>query len=203
VSTADDPSDSPAPAPTALLEQVKRRLAERGVRPAQDERRLFRVVEVSRDARGRLSTQGQVWHTDLDHVRRFGHAVGSNTSAQRVQITDNRGEVVEQIPVCADPAQAAGWAGWRERPLPPLPARPSPKKPAPLPRRPPPMPFPLDEVVAATPGVTPAVTPATAAPETGSAAKAAPAAAPRDLPVVEQLEFDPEATATLAPPPPR
>ncbi len=176
----------------ALLADVKRRLKARLAGPAPGAKPLFRVVEVTRDPRGRLSTLGQIWHTDLAHVRRFGHALGANSTAQRVEITDRHGAVVEQIPVCSSPAQAAGWAGWRERPLPPLPSQPQP--PPRLQRRPaPPPPFP--------PASEPA--PSAAAPPAPRATAARPSPRPvQDFPVVNQVGFDPEATAPLSPAPP-
>ncbi len=182
----DDPPDADQQRREALLTLVKRTLAERGLAAGPRGKPLFRVVEVLRDPRGRLSTQGQIWHTDLDHVRRFGHALGANTTADRVQITDVKGQVLEQIEARSASAAPAGWAGWRDRPLPPLPAQARRSQPPPALRPPPP---------AAS---------ATAPPPVQASAAPAPRPAlpPRDIPVVEQLDFDPEATATLSPAPP-
>jgi hypothetical protein len=142
---AEPPADDSSLTGTALLDRLQKKLARR--RPRLPE--LFRVVEIARDGQGRLVKQGQIWHSDLDHVRRFGRAVAANSVSQSVVIADTSGAVVEKIPVVA-PSQAgtAGWSGWRDQPLPPAPAR----KQTAAPRRqpaaaPPPRDLPVVEVV--------------------------------------------------------
>ncbi len=196
MSAVDKPPESdPDPAKltgTALLQHVKRKLAAQRGSSLPSGQRMFRVVEVTRDPRGRLSVQGQVWHTDLDHVRRFGHALGANSAAQRVVIADQNGEVVEKIRVSSATAVTQGWEGWRDRALPPLPPRPKPLRPL-RPSRPS---RPSPSVKAPPPALADsAMTPV-------DASVAAPARLTREIPVVEQESFDPEATATLAPAPP-
>lgn len=101
---------------------------------------LYRVVEVTRQANGRLLRQGQIWHTDLGLARRFGRALAANSVAQKVQVADADGQVIETIPPPAPGTPAPGWgAGWRHTPLPPAPpvrrriaARPA-AQPAPVP----------------------------------------------------------------------
>lgn len=165
-----DPDERPLTG-TALLERLKNKLATQ----KRGDPSLFRVVEITRDARGRLVPQGQIWHSNLDHVRRFGRAVAANTASQGVLIADADGAVLEKIPV-APLGTAAGWGGWRDMPLPPAPPR---KKARPPMLRPP---------AAAAPSLpTPMPTPAPA-----------PKVEP---PVVADAEkpFDPESTATLTP----
>lgn len=90
---------------------------------------LFRVVEVVRAANGRLTRHGQIWHRDLDHVRRFGRALAANSVAQKVQVADAAGTVVETIPPPPPGTPAPGWGAWLApavSPLPPLPPRPRP-----------------------------------------------------------------------------
>jgi hypothetical protein len=166
-----DPDERPLTG-TALLERLKDKLASQ----KRGDPALFRVVEITRDGRGRLVPQGQIWHSNLDHVRRFGRAVAANTASQGVLIADADGAVLEKIPV-APLGTAAGWGGWRDMPLPPAPPR---KKPRPPMLRPP--------VATATPAVAPPPLP-TVAP-----------APPVDLPVAAvEKPFDPESTATLTP----
>lgn len=205
MSAADDPPESEGPRLTghALLQQVSRTLAAQQPSPGTGARPLYRVVEVTRDPRGRLSPQGQIWHSDLDHVRRFGRALGANSVSQRVLIADGNGAVLEQIPVLSGAAGPLGWGGWRDLPLPPLPPRKAPPKPrarvtstAPPPAARPLLRPPLDPTPALPPGL---VQPA---PRADAGAGTTPPRPPREIPVVEQASFDPEATATLAPSPP-
>ncbi len=157
---------------SALLETLSQKLARRQRAPSE----LFRVVEVTRDSRGRLSRQGQIWHADLNHVRRFGRAVAANSVSQGVLIADSAGAVVEQIPVQPLGAPGSGWGQpWRDMPLPPAPARQAPRA---LPKAP-----------AAKAVVAPQPMAATVPP------------APQVPPPVDK-PFDPEATATLTPAPP-
>jgi hypothetical protein len=125
---SDSDADDRQPAGAALLERLQAQLSGRfRADPA-----LFRVVEITRDSRGRLVRQGQIWHSDLDRVRRFGRAVAANSVSQRVVIADAAGAVVEQIPVTGGD-EPAGWSGdWQALPLPPAPPR---KKPKPAPGR--------------------------------------------------------------------
>lgn len=83
---------------------------------------LYRVVEVTRQANGRLLRQGQIWHTDLGVARRFGRALAANSVAQKVQVADADGQVIETIPPPPPGTPAPGWgAGWRHTSLPPTP----------------------------------------------------------------------------------
>jgi hypothetical protein len=127
---AEPPADDSTLTGTALLERLQKKLAAQRRRLPE----LFRVVEIARDGQGRLVKQGQIWHSDLDHVRRFGRAVAANSASQSVVIADTSGAVVEKIPVVPmSQAGMAGWGGWQHIPLPPAPPR---KKPAGAPRRP-------------------------------------------------------------------
>jgi hypothetical protein len=157
----EPPADDSTLTGTALLERLQKKLAAQRRRLPE----LFRVVEIARDGNGRLVRQGRIWHSDLDHVRRFGRAVAANSVSQQVVIADTAGAVVEQIPVLPLSPETTGWSGWKDMPLPPAPAR---HKPAAAARR----------------------------------APAMPPAPPPDLPVLEST-FDPEATTTLTPAPPR
>ena len=161
---AEPPADDSTLTGTALLERLQKKLAAQRRRLPE----LFRVVEIARDGNGRLVRQGKIWHSDLDHVRRFGRAVAANSVSQRVVVADTSGAVVEQIPVLALSPVSAGWSGWQDMPLPPAPLR---NKPAAASRAP------------AMP----------------------PAPPPQEMPELPVLEaaFDPEATATLTPAPPR
>lgn len=105
--------DSAVPGPDTLARQAL-------ALPAPRLPPLFRVVEVSLTRDGRLKRSGQIWHADLDHVRRFGRALAANSVSQQVLVTDTSGAVLERIPV-APQGDPAGWTGWRELPLPPAP----------------------------------------------------------------------------------
>lgn len=94
---------------------------------------LYRVVEVMRAPNGRLTRIGQVWHSDLEHVRRFGRALAGNTVADHVQVADAAGAVIETIPAPPPGAPAMGWGDWKALPVPPPPRRP--ERPAPAPRK--------------------------------------------------------------------
>lgn len=177
-------------------------IARLGGVPARAERNLYRVVEVGRDNDGRLSRQGRIWHRDLDMVRRFGRALASNSRADRILVSDAAGRVLETISPPAPGARPSGWEGWRDQPLPPLPAT----------RRPPRAP---GSVVPRT-----TVAPAPAAPErdllavldaaldaglhaprsaTGAAVLGpASVAAPREVPSLD-VESEVERTRTLLP----
>jgi hypothetical protein len=155
---------------SSLLQTLAQKLTRRQ-RPAAE---LFRVVEVTRDSRGRLARQGQIWHSDLNHVRRFGRAVAANSVSQGVLIADSAGAVVERIPVQPLGAPGAGWGQpWRDLPLPPAPPRQAPRA------------LPKPAAAKATPAPAPV-----------------PDAPLADLPLAIDALFDPEATATLTPAPP-
>jgi hypothetical protein len=102
---------------------------------------LFRVVEVTRDADGRVSRRGKIWHTDLSMVRRFGRALAANSEAQKVEVADARGKVIETLVSPPTGSSPVGWEGWRTMPLPPMPpSLPAPlKRAAPKPAVPPPV----------------------------------------------------------------
>ncbi len=131
---APSPSRSPASA-TETLEAAAARL-----QPAlRMQANLYRVVEVMRAPNGRLARVGQIWHTDLAHVRRFGRALAGNTVGDQVQVADASGAVIETIPAAAAGAGPAGWGDWKALPLPPAPPRRAPVRAAPPPApRPPP-----------------------------------------------------------------
>lgn len=134
---------------------------------------LYRAVEVTLSPDGRLARVGKIWHRDLEHVRRFGHALAADTTGMQVQVTDSRGQVLETISPPARDAEPRGWANWTTDPVPAAPPRP------PQPRR---RPRPLPEV-----WPKPAQPPAQASakpPAQAPAKSAAPAIAP---PVIEQV----------------
>ena len=170
---APDKNDDDQPAGVALLAGMTARLDARQGRDAP----IYRVVELTREADGRLRRQGQIWHADLDQVRRFGRAVAANSVAQQVVIADSAGGVVEELSV-APAAGPAGWAGWRELPLPPAPPRRKPRvAPRPVVKA-----APAAAVPAAAPGVDLAVPAVDASPSTITSMTRQPP--PRDLPVV-------------------
>lgn len=185
-------------------------IARLGGVPARTERNLYRVVEVGRDGEGRLSRQGRIWHRDLDMVRRFGRALASNSAADRVLVSDSAGTVLETIAPPGPDKRPAGWSGWREQPLPPLPltrrptrasgtgALPRPSDPAaPAPERA--LQAALDAALDA--GLHAPRSPTGAAPVPPGLARTAPAAPavpPRDVPSLE-VESEVERTRTLLP----
>jgi hypothetical protein len=90
---------------------------------------LYRVVETTRDADGRLVKTGRVWQPDLEQTRRFGRVLCANSVAQKVQVADEAGQILETIapPPPGEPPQ--GWGDWRAQvaaqpALPVLPPRP-------------------------------------------------------------------------------
>ncbi|MCR5866082.1 hypothetical protein [Aquincola sp. J276] len=102
---------------------------------------LYRVVEVTRDAAGRLTLQGRIWHSDLDRLRRFGRALAANSQSHRVVIADGQGSLVEEIHLAAPDQRQPLWGQWQQLPLPPVPPatgtsmlRPAPKQPPAAPR---------------------------------------------------------------------
>ncbi len=117
-----NPFDEPEPSSAQVtLARLRAELAQRPAPKAA----LYRVVEVSRDAHGRLVQQGRIWHADLDHARRFGRALAANSVSQRVEVADSNGAVVERLPVPPPGSVApSGWGGWKDMPLPPAPPRP-------------------------------------------------------------------------------
>lgn len=103
---------------------------------------LYRVVEVMRAPNGRVTRVGQIWHSDLAHVRRFGRALAGNTVADHVQVADAQGVVIETIPAPPPGTPPAGWGNWKATavpPAPPAPPRPPPRPPAAGPKPPPTM----------------------------------------------------------------
>ena len=62
-----------------------------------DRQPIYRIVEITRDAEGRLHRQGHVWHNDLSMLRRFGRAVAANTASHKVLITNSHGDVVGMV----------------------------------------------------------------------------------------------------------
>jgi hypothetical protein len=101
-----------------LLEQLQRRLSDRGLKRTP----LFRVVEVMRGPDGRLSRQGQIWHGDLSHARRFGRVLAANSASHEVLVADVNGGVIEQFATVGAERPPLGWGdGWRNLPLPPAP----------------------------------------------------------------------------------
>lgn len=90
---------------------------------------LFRVVETTRAADGRLVKTGRVWQPDLEQTRRFGRVLAANSVAQKVQVADEAGRVIETIPPPPADEPPPGWGDWRAQvaaqpPLPGLPPRP-------------------------------------------------------------------------------
>ncbi|WP_348755282.1 hypothetical protein [uncultured Aquincola sp.] len=112
---------------------------------------VYRVIEVTRDANGRLSLQGRIWHTDLDRLRRFGRALAANSQSHRVVIADARGELVEELPLAGPGERQPLWGDWQQIPLPPMP-RPA-ATPAPPPRVAAPAPRPAPAPVPAPPAL--------------------------------------------------
>src|SRR5689334_19550460 len=100
-----------------LLEQLQRRLSDRGLKRTP----LYRVVEVLRGPDGRLSRQGQIWHGDLGHARRFGRALAANSASHEVVVADAHGGVIEQFATVGAARPPLGWDGWRDMALPPAP----------------------------------------------------------------------------------
>lgn len=74
---------------------------------------LYRVVEVMRAPNGRVSRVGQIWHSDLERVRRFGRALAANTVGEHVQVADSAGAVIETIPTPPPGTPPLGWGNWR------------------------------------------------------------------------------------------
>lgn len=106
-----------------------------GSRP--DPRPVYRVVEMMRNADGRLRKQGNIWHVDLDVPRKFGRALAANTSSHRIVIEDNQGRVLEELPVTGPGERRASWANWEDIPLPVLPPTRQPPRHVPVLRQPP------------------------------------------------------------------
>jgi hypothetical protein len=133
---------------------------------------LYRVVEITRDSRGRLKEEGRVWHSDLNRARRFGRAVAANTAAQKVIVADAVGDALEELPVAGEGERGPAWQGWQQMPLPPLPPKKKSRKARRLLVRPttPPAPLPpalVDALAEAEPK--PAAPPADVAPTAAAA----------------------------------
>lgn len=157
--TADDDT---APRAADALAQVTARITGR----TKLDPLLYRVVEVVRDDNGRLVHEGKIWHRDLSRARRFGRAVAANSSAQRVQIADATGAILETIPFPPPGTPAAGWGAWQNRPLPAMPPRPAPAR-KPVPAKPAPAPAPAPVAApAAPPAASPSALPPPALPFT-------------------------------------
>lgn len=139
------PQDKPAVSPSDPAATANDS-AEASPAPAAEPRRftafdatpIFRVVEVTRDARGRLRHEGRIWHTDLGRLRKFGRAVAANTASHRVMVADASGNVLEDIPIAPADDRAVKWTDWEAIALPPLPSRAN--RPAPIQRKPAPPP---------------------------------------------------------------
>lgn len=89
---------------------------------------LYRVVEITRRADGRLVKTGRVWQPDLEQTRRFGRVLAANSVAQKVQVADEAGAIIETIPPPLPGDPPLGWGDWRaqvaaQAPLPVLPPR--------------------------------------------------------------------------------
>lgn len=125
---------------------------------------LYRVVEVLRAPNGRVRRVGQIWHSDLDRVRQFGHALAGNTAGEHVQVADSNGAVLETIPAPPPGTPPTGWGNWRQSTrVPPAPARhaaPSlPRPAAPAASKPPPTMVPPILPQALPQGLAPAAAP--------------------------------------------
>lgn len=135
--TAPAPLDSMLPPPVASRPAVPRddtpRSLPRTAFPAAlrkfGSQPIYRVIEVTRDASGRLALQGRIWHTDLDRLRRFGRALAANSQSHRVVIADSRGELVEELDLAGPDDRQPLWGAWQRIPLPPAPPPPSPPPP--------------------------------------------------------------------------
>jgi hypothetical protein len=79
---------------------------------------LYRVVEVRLDGDGRISRVGRIWHSDLERVRQFGHALAARTSGAKVEVADASGRVIETVARSDGPPVA--WGQWQAVTLPPL-----------------------------------------------------------------------------------
>jgi hypothetical protein len=140
------PDGTPAQAPAAPAAPPRLRILAPAPAPVAP---LYRVVEVTRDSRGRLKEEGRVWHSDLNRARRFGRAVAANTAAQKVIVADAVGDALEELPVAGEGERAPAWGAWQQLPLPPLPPKKKSRKAKrPLPRPPSP-PTPLPPAMAA------------------------------------------------------
>lgn len=112
---------------------------------------LYRVVETTRSADGRLVKTGRVWQPDLEQTRRFGRVLAANSVAQKVQVADEAGQVIETIPPPPPGEPPRGWGDWRAQAAaqPPLPGLPPRQVPVASRRKPPTpwnMPKPLPEL---------------------------------------------------------
>lgn len=117
----DDPFLAKARTSAAeTLEAASARL--QPVRPLSGQ--LYRVVEVMRAPNGRVSRIGQIWHSDLDRVRRFGRALAANTAGDHVQVADADGAVIETIPAPPPGTPPLGWGNWTAVRVPTAPVRP-------------------------------------------------------------------------------
>lgn len=146
------PRSETTPAPTETSLPLPTRRAGGAAAP------LYRVIEVTRDAGGRIMMQGRIWHSDLDRLRRFGRALAANSQSHRVVIADGQGGLVEEIRVAAPDQRQPLWGQWQQMPLPPMPPapgtsvmRPAPRQAPPKPARPQPQPRQLPQAQAVAP----------------------------------------------------
>ena len=187
------PPRDTAPAPLDGAPETTPRTLPRAAFPAALRRfgsqPVYRVIEVTRDASGRLSLQGRIWHTDLDRLRRFGRALAANSQSHRVVIADSRGELVEELELAGPGERQPLWGQWQQIPLPPAPPRaapPAPPRPmaAPAPR-PAPQPLPAPPTLPVVQQAVPTPPPPEDDEVAAAMAAAWPSAAPtppRDLP---------------------
>lgn len=148
---------------------------------------MYRVLEMTRDARGRLVPMGHVWHADLDRIRRFGRAIAANSASHCVLIADSTGTVLEELPVSGPEERQPAWDNWQQIALPPRPARP-PERPI-VGLKPPrrkrsaaePVPTPPLLVARPVPAPAPVVEAVSPAPAAAAPVRRTP---PRDLPVL-------------------
>ena len=125
----DDDDPLPLTRRSAAAETLE--AASARLKPAQRvDGTLYRVVEVLRAPNGRVKRVGQIWHSDLARVRRFGHALAGNTAGDHVQVADAGGQVIETIPAPPPGTPPTGWGHWRATALPPAPPLPSLPRPA-------------------------------------------------------------------------
>ncbi|MBK1615472.1 hypothetical protein CKO44_18590 [Rubrivivax gelatinosus] len=64
---------------------------------SQQNQNLYRVVEVVRDANGRLTKVFAAYHTDLAYVRRHAAFVAGYSVAARIYICDHTGKVIQRF----------------------------------------------------------------------------------------------------------
>jgi hypothetical protein len=120
---AAPPDEAEAATPAPPAEPVPPPAPMRVLKRVVIKKPLFRVVEVVRDATGRLRPEGRIWHADADVARRFGRAVAANSASHEVLIADSAGRVLEKLAVCGPDERQVLWGQWRDIPLPPAPPK--------------------------------------------------------------------------------